>query len=139
MTARFFADTNIFLYAASKDPADREKKKRARALLESEDVGLSAQVLQEFYHAAAGKKRLGISEVEALQIVGAMMEFPVLPVTGKLVLRAIEEKSKHGISYWDAAIVAAAQELGCEVIYTEDLNHGQDYAGVIARNPFVKT
>ena len=101
-------------------------------------MGLSAQVLQEFFHAAAGKKRLGISEVEALQIVGAMMEFPVLPVTGKLVLRAIEEKSKHGISYWDAAIVAAAQELGCEVIYTEDLNHGQDYAGVIARNPFVK-
>jgi len=53
MTARCFADTNIFLYAASKDPADRDKKKLARALLESEDVGLSAQVLQEFYDAAS--------------------------------------------------------------------------------------
>jgi len=55
MTARCFADTNIFLYAASKDPADRDKKKLARALLESEDVGLSAQVLQEFYDAATRK------------------------------------------------------------------------------------
>ena len=139
MTARCFADTNIFLYAASKDPADQLKKKQARALLESEDVGISAQVLQEFFDAAAQKKRLGISEAEALQIITAMMEFPVLPVTAKLVQQAIGQKSKHGISYWDAAIIAAAQELGCEVIYTEDLNAGQDYASVIVRNPFAKT
>ncbi len=138
MTARCFADTNIFLYAASKDPADREKKKQARALLETEDIGVSAQVLQEFFDAAMRKKRLGISEAEALEIIGAMLEFPVLPVTAQLVQQAIGQKAKHGISYWDAAIVAAAQELGCEVIYTEDLNDGQDYGGVIARNPFAK-
>ena len=138
MTARCFADTNIFLYAASKDAADREKKKQARALLETEDIGVSAQVLQEFFDAAARKKRLGISAAEALEMIGAMTEFPVLPVTAQLVQAAIGQKLKHGISYWDAAIVAAAQELGCEVIYTEDLNDGQDYGGVIARNPFAK-
>ena len=139
MTARCFADTNIFLYAASKDPADQGKRKQARALLESEDVAISAQVMQEFFDAAARKKRLGISEAEASHIITAMMEFPVLPVTAQLVQQAIGQKSKHGISYWDAAIVAAAQELGCEVIYSEDLNDGQNYSGVIVRNPFVQT
>lgn len=139
MTARCFADANVFLYAASKDPADREKRKRARALLESEDVGISAQVLQEFFDAAVRKKRLGITDAEALRIIGVMMEFPVLPVTAQLVQQAIAQKAKHGISYWDAAIVAAAQEMGCEVIYTEYLNDGQDYGGVTARNPFAKT
>ncbi len=139
MTARCFADTNVFLYAASKDPADAEKKKRARALLAAEDVGISAQVLQEFFDAATRKKRLGISETEAAQMIEAMIDFPVLPVTGTLVQQAIEQKLQHGISYWDAAIVAAAQELGCAVLFTEDLNHGQDYGGVVARNPFAET
>ena len=139
MTARCFADTNIFLYAASKAPEDSGKRKAARTLLESEDVGISAQVLQEFFAAAAGKKRLGISEAEALLAIAAIREFPVLPVTGELVQEAIELKARHGISYWDAAIVAAARELGCEVLYTEDLNDGQNYGGVIARNPFAKS
>jgi predicted nucleic acid-binding protein len=39
-------------------------------------------------------------------------------------------------AYWDAAIVAAARKLGCETLYSEDLNRGQDYGGVIVRNPF---
>ena len=136
MTAHCFADTNLFLYAASRDPADRAKKKRARALLATEDIGISAQVLQEFFYAATRKNRLGITEAEATQIIAAMREFPVLPVTAELVMDAIALKARHQISYWDAAIIAAARGLGCEVLYTEDLNDGQDYSGVIARNPF---
>ncbi|MFZ4483918.1 MAG: PIN domain-containing protein [Chthoniobacterales bacterium] len=138
MTARCFADTNVFLYAASKAPEDCGKRQVARALLASEDVGISAQVLQEFFAVAAGKKRLGLSEAEALQIVTVMMEFPVLPVTGELVQEAIALKLRHGISYWDAAILAAAHELGCELLYSEDLNAGQDYSGVLVQNPFAK-
>ncbi len=110
----------------------------ARALLASEDVGISAQVLQEFFAVAAGKKRLGLSEAEALQIVTVMMEFPVLPVTGELVQEAIALNLRHGISYWDAANLAAAHELGCELLYSEDLNTGQDYSGVLVQNPFAK-
>jgi predicted nucleic acid-binding protein len=138
MTARCFADTNLFLYAASRTLEDRGKRKVARALLASEDVGISAQVLQEFFAVAAGKKRLGLSEAEALQIVTVMMEFPVLPVTGELVQEAIALNLRHGISYWDAANLAAAHELGCELLYSEDLNTGQDYSGVLVQNPFAK-
>lgn len=136
MTARCFADTNLFLYAASKDPADASKKAVARALLEREDIGISAQVLQEFAHNATAKKRLGLQPAETEAVLHALLDYPVLPVSGELVLDAFAIQHRYQISYWDAAIIAAARELGCEILYTEDLNPGQSYAGVIAENPF---
>lgn len=136
MTARCFADTNLFLYAASKDPADAGRKAAARKLLGQEDIGISAQVLQEFAHNASAKKRLGLEAEETETILHAMLDYPVLPVTGELVLEAFALQQRYQISYWDAAIIAAARSLGCKILYTEDLNAGQDYGGVVARNPF---
>jgi predicted nucleic acid-binding protein len=136
MTARCFADSNVFLYAASNDLADAAKRKIARHLIASEDIGISAQVLQEFIAAAFSKKRLGIDERETKTILLELMRFPVVQISGDLVIRAFEIKIRHQISYWDAAIIAAAQELGCEVIFSEDLNAGQNYGGVVVENPF---
>ena len=136
MTARCFADTNLFLYAGSKDPADAAKRKIARRLLASEDIGTSAQVLQEFIAAAASKKRLGMDEAEVRATLAALLAFPVVPITSELVLQAWDVKIRYQISYWDGAIIAAAKELRCEVIFSEDLNDGQDYGGVVVRNPF---
>jgi predicted nucleic acid-binding protein len=136
MTARCFADTNLFLYAASKDPADARKKTVARALLENEDIGISVQVMQELAHNATAKKRLGLTTEETENILRSLLEYPVLPMTGELVLEALNLQQRYQIAYWDAAIVAAARKLGCEMLYSEDFNAGQDYGGVIARNPF---
>ena len=136
MTARCFADTNLFLYAASKDPADARKKAIARTLLESEDIGISAQVLQEFAHNATAKRRLGLNADETETVLRSLLEYPVLPVTGELVLEAFNVQQRYQIAFWDAAIVAAARKLGCETLYSEDLNPGQDYGGVVVRNPF---
>lgn len=105
-------------------------------MLASEDIGISAQVLQEFIAAAVSKKRLGIELVEVKSTIAALQAFPIIPITSGLVMRALEVKTRYEISYWDAAIIAAAQELRCEVIYSEDLNDGQDYGGVVVRNPF---
>lgn len=136
MTARCFADTNLFLYAASKDPADASKKAAVRALLESEDIGISAQVLQEFAHSATAKKRLGLKPAETEATLQALLDYPVVPISSELVLDAFAIQHRYQISYWDAAIIAAARQLGCEILYTEDLNSGQSYAGVVAQNPF---
>ncbi len=46
-------------------------------------------------------------------------------------------RERYQISYWDAAIVAAAAELGCSALYSEDLSHGQFYGTVQVINPFV--
>ena len=62
---------------------------------------------------------------------------PKEPQLYDLVLQAVEAKARHQISYWDAAIITAAQQLGCKTVYSEDLNHGQEYDGVRVMNPFL--
>ena len=52
------------------------------------------------------------------------------------ILRAIQDEEHHKISFWVALILAAAESGGAEVVYTEDLNDGQKYGNVVARNPF---
>lgn len=136
MTAANFIDTNVLLYAASNAPADQAKRALARKLLAKGEIGFSAQVLQEFYSAAVTKGRLKMTHDEALAVLQSLAAFPVWPVTRGLVLKAIDTKQRFQLSYWDAAILVAAKELGCETVYSEDLNDGHDYDGVRVVNPF---
>ena len=73
---------------------------------------------------------------EAVAVLQSLTAFPVWPISRDLVLQAIEAKQRFGISYWDAAIVTAAKQLGCQTVYSEDLNDGQNYDGVTVVNPF---
>lgn len=136
MTAKFFLDTNILLYAGSKAPAEEAKRQIARALLARSDIGFSAQVLQEFYSAAMSKRRLQMTHEEAVDVLRSLAAFPVCPITRELVMDAAEVRQRYKISYWDAAIIAAAKQMDCGTLYTEDLNAGQDYDGVSVVNPF---
>ena len=101
MTAQYFIDTNILLYAGSAANEDRAKKTIARQLLAQADIGFSAQVMQEFYSAAVSKERLSITHDEALNILEALRPFPVLPIDRELVLQAIEIRIRYQVSYWD--------------------------------------
>ncbi len=136
MTATSFIDTNILLYAASNAAADQAKRHLARVLLTRPDIGFSAQVLQEFYAAAMAKRRLQMTHDEAVAVLQSLAAFPVWPISRELVLDAIDTKQRFGISYWDAAIVTAARKMGCQTVYSEDLNDGQNYDGVTVVNPF---
>jgi len=136
MRAEVFCDSNILLYAASNAPEDVTKREAARRVLALPGVGFSAQVLQEFYVNAIRKQALRLSAEEALGILVSLRAFPVLPVTEELVFAAIEVKVRHQISYWDAAIIAAAEALGARELYSEDLNDGQMYGTVRVANPF---
>jgi len=137
MTAQFFADTNILLYAGSQHPEDAAKRARALDVLRTPDLGFSAQVMQEYFDVAFRKGRLGISREEAMAALQAIASRPVVAITSGLVLRAVGISEQFNISYWDAAIIAAAQELGCHTLYSEDLSHGQNYDGVKVINPFL--
>lgn len=136
MTAKFFVDTNILLYAGSNALEDQPKRQVARGLLGRPDIALSAQVMQEFYAVAVGKQRLQMTHDEALAVLHSLTGFPVCPITRELVIAAVDLRQRFQISYWDAAIIAAAKQLGCAVVYSEDLNAGQVYTGVTVINPF---
>lgn len=137
MTGEVFLDSNILLYACSNAADDAMKRRVAEKLILKSSFALSAQVLQEFIANALRKPRLGISEanIDATLRLAAMVR--VLPITHELVISAVILRRKFQLSHWDAAIIAAAAELGCDTVYSEDLNHGQDYGSVRVVNPFL--
>ena len=131
-----FVDTNILLYAASGRRADQAKALIARRLLQEEEVGLSVQVLQEFYANAVQPRKLGLTPAEAVLYCETWLQFPVAPLTVDTFLRALELMAKHSLSNWDATILAAAAQLHCHILYTEDLSHSHDYGSIRVINPF---
>ncbi|HEY2957700.1 MAG TPA: PIN domain-containing protein [Actinomycetota bacterium] len=132
-----FADTNVLLYAISRDPKEQDKAARANAILAARDVALSVQVLQEFYVQATRASRPDpITHDQAVRLVESFLRFPVVDTTPELLLAAAATRQRFGISYWDAAILEAARSLGCDVVLSEDLSDGEDYAGVRVENPF---
>src|SRR5262245_35990776 len=117
MTARSFVDTNVLLYAGSNATDDQAKRRAARTLLCRPDIVFSAQVLQEFYSVAVSKKRLQLTHDEALAVLTSLAAFPICPITHELVLKAIDLRQRYTISNWDAAVLVAAKQMGCDVVY----------------------
>ena len=132
-----FVDTNVLLYAASNLPAERMKSTEARRIVKDEDIALSAQVLQEFYWVSTRPNKLALTHDEAVQFIDTWKMFPVQSISLGIVEDALFLCRKFHLSYWDAAIVAAARHMNCDLLYTEDLANGQDYDGVTAVNPFL--
>ena len=131
-----FFDTNVLLYAHSS--ADPSKQARALALYrkyaQEGRMLLSTQVVQEFFVAALRKLSLPLQHVR--EIVFTLLDSPLVTV-GPSHIRAAMETAEHSqISFWDALILAAAEAGGASVLYTEDLNDGQQYGTLVVRNPF---
>lgn len=135
MNVECFLDTNILVYAVTRD--DETKRRRALALIETRNFALSAQVLQEFYVTVTRKIEVSLTPEEALDWVEQFEAFPCVSIDPSLVNIAVEMSVRHQISYWDGAIVAAAQVSGASALFSEDLNHGQRYGTVRVLNPFV--
>jgi predicted nucleic acid-binding protein len=137
MNADVFIDTNVFLYAISDLAEEQEKAARSRALLLNESWGWSVQVAGEFFVAGTSAKRhFQLSPSQATEFIKTWLSFPTAAISSSTLLRALEIQQRFRLSYWDAAIIAASSELGCHTLYTEDLNDGQNYDGVVVRNPF---
>ena len=77
-----------------------------------------------------------LSAVQALEWIEQWTAFPCKSIDHQLVRIAIERSERYAISYWDAAILAAAEALGATTVYSEDLNDGQRYGQVRVINPF---
>jgi predicted nucleic acid-binding protein len=132
-----FADTSVLLYSISRDPAELDKAKLANGILADRDLGLSVQVLQEFYVQATRASRPdAIEHSQAVRLIESFRRFPVQDLTSGVMVAALAACKRFQISYWDAAIIEASRALGCAHVLSEDLNDGQDYAGVRVANPF---
>lgn len=134
-----FVDTNILVYAH--DTSAGAKRDRAARLLEDvweSRLGcLSIQVLQEFYVNITRKVAHPLDSGIAARILADLSAWRVHAPEACDVEGAIEIQRRYGISFWDAMILQSAVQLGCEVVWSEDLNPDQVYEGVRVVNPFV--
>jgi len=132
-----FVDSNVLLYSISGDPKEAEKAAIAGRILQSSDLALSVQVLQEFYVQATRETRSNrVPQEKARAFIESWLRFPLQEVTVDILRAAIETSQRFRVSYWDAAIIESARALGCKEVLSEDLNAGQSYAGVRVVNPF---
>ena len=127
-----FFDSNVLLYLL-----DIASPKRPLALKLAMSGGvINAQVLNEFTDVARRKYKISFADI-ALALAPIREVCQVLPLTLEVHDRGFEIASAHLLRIYDACIVAAAELAGCDVLYTEDLNHRQRIGGVTVHNPFV--
>jgi predicted nucleic acid-binding protein len=128
-----FFDTNILVYAF----LDLAKREQALDLMASGGI-ISAQVLNEFTNVARRKRQRSWPDIEnAVSVIRD--RFPdIVPLTADTHAAALDLARDHGFAFYDALIVAAAIEAGCDVLYSEDLQHGRTIGGLTIRNPFIE-
>jgi len=135
--SKCFLDTNILVYTADHD--NKKKQKQARHFLKTitqkSEITISTQVLQEFYITAT--KKLGIEPLVVKKLTHVWEIFEVVNVTPTIIKDAIDCSILQKISFWDALIIISAEYAKCEVLFSEDLNHGQIINGVRIENPFL--
>ncbi|MHA1169661.1 MAG: PIN domain-containing protein [Candidatus Hodarchaeales archaeon] len=139
MDRKVFIDTNIFVYASLQDKEDIERREKVIALLQglTEQVIISTQVINEFYVVLL---KNGISDkVVQEKVQEIMYEATVQIVDLETIRKAWKIKEKYLCSYWDSLIIASALDSGCEILYSEDMQHRQvieDTLKIV--NPFIE-
>jgi len=136
MSARSFFDTHILVYAD--DAATPGKQRRAVELIaEHRRAGtgvLSLQVLQEYFVTVT--RKLGVDPRVARRKVELLAEFDVAAPGVADILAAIDLHRLHGFSFWDALILRSAQQAGCTVLFSENMQEAREVDGVRVVNPF---
>ena len=138
MNGRVFVDTNILVYAHDHTAGRKHDEARflTQRLWNSEEGVISTQVLQELYAALRRKSTVPLSVREAERILKDYFTWEIVVNTRESVLRAISLETRYKISFWDGLILQAAERAGADLMYSEDLSHGQIYGNVKVLNPF---
>lgn len=138
---KVFVDTNVLLYRFDHDAPKKLEIARAelRRLILDRAIVLSTQVLQEFYVAATRKLKQPLAPERAGAVVDYLVRLPLFQLGPVTIQRAIGLHRAHSLSFWDALIVASAIEAGADLLYSEDMQDGQQFAGVTIVDPFSAT
>jgi predicted nucleic acid-binding protein len=134
-----FVDSNILIYAHDADAGIKRERavEKLRQLWDSGGGRMSVQVLQEFYVNVTKKLATPIAHSTAREVVSSYGAWVLEPTTPVTVTRAIDIAALAQIQFWDALIVASAEQADATHLYSEDLNSGQTIAGVKIVNPLV--
>jgi predicted nucleic acid-binding protein len=135
--AKFFFDTNILVYMFDRRDADKQAKARAkvRSCVADGSGAISTQVLQEF--AGVALMKLKHPAEVALREMAILGSLQIVQLTPEMIRSGVELFRDRQLHFWDATILAAAEHAGCEILYSEDFQHGQTYGSVRTENPLL--
>ena len=136
-----FIDTNILVYAHDQDAGAKHQTAKALVAalwLADDKPAISTQVISELHVNLV--RKLKATVLEAVEIAATYLDnWQVVETNASLIHDAWETQLRWQLSFWDAQMIAAARRANAREVWTEDLNHGQDYGGVTAVNPFKNT
>jgi predicted nucleic acid-binding protein len=132
MTDRIFVDTNIVIYSQS----GLEDKATLASEIDSKMPVVSTQVINETVSVLTKKCKFKLAE--AHEIAESLLELcEVVPVEANTIRTAITLTTKYSLSHWDSLIVSAALLANCNVLFSEDMQHGQVFEHQLTViNPF---
>jgi len=140
MSAKFFLDTNIFIYSFEGKSSNKARAalQLIRQAIEKRTGVVSYQVVQEFFHVALRRFSRPMTLSEAEQYLATTFR-PLLVVNSSLSLytEALQMVNRFKLPWYDALIVASAIASQCDVLYSEDLQHGQQFGKLRISNPFL--
>jgi len=139
MSGKVFFDTNIFVYA--NDRNEPRKQSIALDLIRDAAIGsagvVSYQVIHEFFNVVLVKSTQKMPYDEArLYLETVFRPLLVVPSSMALISDAIRIQERYRLSWYDSLIVSGAQQAGCALLYSEDLQHGQQFGAVTVKDPF---
>ncbi len=139
MSDKVLVDTNVLVYAY--DRTAPLKQRRALEVLDrlvaTSSGVLTTQVLAEFFVTVTRKitKPLPTDEAES-RVHNLVRAWPIIELTGMIILEAARGVREHHFSYWDAQIWATAKLNQIPVVLSEDFSDGQTTEGIRFMNPF---
>ena len=137
MPAVEFLDTNILVYAY--DVSHPAKQRTAQGFLRQALAGqmvISPQVLAEFSATLLHKVSPSVRPEDLTAILDALSPIKVVATDADIVRRAVEAHAEYKVHFYDGMIIASAERGRCTRLWSEDFNSGQEYFGVVAKNPF---
>jgi predicted nucleic acid-binding protein len=136
---RVFVDTNLWVYRL--DQREPEKSLHIshwlRTVAISHHIVLSTQVMVELRAVLTRKLKPPISHEDTRMVLNSLAAFEVIATDAAMILDAHELAQKEQLSWLDALIVEAAIRSGCDLLFSEDLNHGRKFGRLTVRNPFL--
>ncbi len=139
MKGEYFLDTNIFV--CSFDSSEPEQNAVARGLIQNalkDQIGcISSQVIQEFLNVSTGKFTPPLTHQDSLKYLNTVLA-PLCEIftSVELYRRTIETSERWKVSFYDSMVISAAIQTNCTILYSEDLQHGQDIESLTILNPF---
>lgn len=133
---KVFWDTNVLVYCYDKNQSERKIKARTLSF-ELPDIMISTQVMNELAFVLSKKQGLDWDKVaDVLQEVS--QNFTIHTNTAETIIKATDIAKKYKFSFYDSLIISAALECGCNILYSEDMHHGQLIENRLkVVNPFV--